>query len=102
YMENENHAFFEIYIQDSKGVLNHQVLLDKRDHSVSRRVFSKDEDSIFYQLVNLDSDDGLTFVTPASFLKDHAEKHAFDKDLQALVDQIDKDDNPVLIYCSIE
>lgn len=102
YMENENHAFFEIYIQDSEGVKNHQVLLDKRGHSISRRVFSKDENSIFYQLVGLDSDDGLIFVTPASFLKNHAEKHALDENLQALVDQIDKDDNPVLIYCSIE
>ena len=102
YMENENHAVFEIYIQDSTGVQNHQVLLDKRDHSISRRVFSNDENSIFYQLVNLDSDDGLIFVTPASFLKNHAEKHVLDKDLQALVDQIDKDDNPVLIYCSMD
>src|SRR5690606_26960911 len=102
YYENGRYAFFEIYIQDDKGIENHQVIMDKRNNTVSRRVFPKNENSIFYQSAGFTGENELMFVAPASFLKDYADKKDLDAHVQPVVGNMDRENNPVLVYVKID
>ena len=102
YYENDRYAFFEIYIQDNKGIENHQVTMDKQNNTVSRRAFPKNENSIFYQSAGFTGDNELMFVAPASFLKDYADKKDLDANVQPVVGNMDRENNPVLLYVKID
>lgn len=102
YYENDRYAFFEIYIQDNEGIENHQVIMDKQNNTVSRRVFPKNENSIFYQSAGFTGEKELMFVAPASFLKNYVDKKDLEDSTQAVVENLDRENNPVLVYVKID
>ena len=102
YYENDRYAFFEIYIQDNEGIDNHQVIMDKQNNTVSRRVFPKNENSIFYQSAGFTGENELMFIAPASFLKDYFNNKDLEDSTQPVVENLDSEDNPVLVYVKID
>lgn len=76
--------------------------MDKQNNTVSRRVFPKNENSIFYQSAGFTGENELMFVAPASFLKDYADKKDLDANVQPVVGNMDRENNPVLLYVKID
>lgn len=100
--ENERYAFFEVYVQNPEGVQNHQVLLDKSDNRLSKRMISRKDNSIFYRMAGFSAEDELMFIAPASYLLQYAEQHPLDEGVQKVLETIDEEDNPVLLLCKLD
>lgn len=100
--ENERYAFFEVYVQNQEGVQNHQVLLDKSDNRLSKRIISRKDNSIFYRSAGFTAEDELMFIAPASYLLQYAEQHTLDENVHKVLETIDEEDNPVLLLCKLD
>ncbi|HLT06022.1 MAG TPA: 6-bladed beta-propeller [Cyclobacteriaceae bacterium] len=100
--ESDRYAFFEVYIQSQEGVQNHQVLLDKKENSLSKKIMSRKDNNIFYRSAGFTAEDELMFVTPANYLLQYAEQHTLDEQVRQIIETIEKEDNPVLLICKLK